>query len=247
MRFGFANYLLRFDDMCPTMNWLVWNHIEELLMHYGVQPVLAVVPDNQDPKLRVAPADTSFWERVRRWQARGWAIGLHGYQHRFVTQEPGMVPVNRYSEFAGLPIGEQETKLRRALQIFAREGIRADLWIAPAHSFDAHTLAVLRRLELRVISDGFFLWPHTDRFGIFWIPQQLWSFRRRPAGLWTVCHHHNGWGPAELSKLERDLETYRSAIVDFEAVRSRYARRPDTFFDGVFSRMYLGAAKMKGA
>lgn len=247
MSYALAKYLVRFDDLCPTMNWQVWAHIEELLVRHQIRPVLAVVPDNQDPKLRVAPAEPDFWGHVRRWQARGWAIGLHGYQHRFVTREPGIVPVNRYSEFAGLPIGEQEFKLRRALEIFAHEDVAADLWIAPAHSFDRQTLAVLCSLGLRVVCDGFFLWPHTDHLGIFWIPQQLWSFRRRPAGLWTVCCHHNAWGAAELEKFATELDQYHSAMLSLDDVRNRYAPRRRTLFDTAFSKMYLSAAKLKGA
>ena len=49
----------------------------------------------------VAPPADDFWARVRGWQARGWAIGLHGYQHRYVTHDGGLVPLNQRSEFAG--------------------------------------------------------------------------------------------------------------------------------------------------
>jgi predicted deacetylase len=250
MQHGFAKYLVRFDDICPTMNWHVWNRVEELLLRYKIRPMLAVVPDNQDPNLRVNPAERCFWEHVRRWQARGWAIGLHGYQHRYVTKEPGIVPVNRRSEFAGLPMEQQETKLRLALEIFARENVTPDVWIAPAHSFDVRTMAVLCRLELRVICDGFFLWPHTDNLGIFWIPQQLWGFRRRPVGVWTVCHHHNAWGLAEISKFEEDLERYHRAILSFDAIRSAYAGRKKGLVDLAFPKVYrpatIRAAMLKG-
>ena len=247
MRPGFAKYLVRFDDICPTMNWRVWNRVEELLVRYEIRPILAVVPDNQDPGLRVDPPESCFWDHARRWQARGWTIGLHGYQHRLVTQGSEIGPPVGFSEFAGLPMEQQETKLRRALEIFARENVTADLWIAPAHSFDARTIAVLCRLELRVISDGFFLWPHTDNLGIFWIPQQLWGFRLRPTGVWTVCYHHNAWGPAALSKFEEDLKRYHRAILSFDAIRSRYAGRKKSLVDLVFPKVYRSATMLKAA
>ncbi len=45
-----ARYLIRFDDICPTMNWTIWEQVEQVLRTYHVQPILAVVPDNQDPR-----------------------------------------------------------------------------------------------------------------------------------------------------------------------------------------------------
>src|SRR5260370_42375028 len=54
------------------------------LMARRLKPILAVVPDNQDPMLKVDAPVADFWDRVRQWQARGWTIALHGYQHRYV-------------------------------------------------------------------------------------------------------------------------------------------------------------------
>ena len=48
-----TKYLLRFDDLCPTMNWKIWSEIEAVLLERRLKPVLAVVPDNQDPGLQV--------------------------------------------------------------------------------------------------------------------------------------------------------------------------------------------------
>src|SRR5579863_9070115 len=57
-----ATYLLRFDDLCPTMNWAVWQQIETALIEANVRPILAVVPDNKDPELSVGPERERFWE-----------------------------------------------------------------------------------------------------------------------------------------------------------------------------------------
>lgn len=46
-----SKYLVRFDDLCPTANWDVWEPVEATLLDAGVRPLVAVVPDNQDPKL----------------------------------------------------------------------------------------------------------------------------------------------------------------------------------------------------
>ena len=50
-----ARFLLRFDDLCPTMNWAMWDAIEAHLVRMEVRPILAVVPDNRDPKLVAGP------------------------------------------------------------------------------------------------------------------------------------------------------------------------------------------------
>ena len=46
-----ARYLIRFDDICPMMNWRIWAEIEAILLEKKVKPILDVVPDNQDPHL----------------------------------------------------------------------------------------------------------------------------------------------------------------------------------------------------
>src|SRR5512138_2337396 len=140
-----AKYLLRFDDICPTMNWQVWSEIEAAMIARGVRPVLAVVPDNQDPALNVDPPVADFWDRVRRWQARDWTLALHGYQHRYVTCHPGISTIRKKSEFAGVAAAEQEEKLRRGTEMFQRQGIRTRVWIAPSNSFDAATVSLLPR------------------------------------------------------------------------------------------------------
>jgi peptidoglycan/xylan/chitin deacetylase (PgdA/CDA1 family) len=234
-----ARYLVRFDDLCPTMNWQMWEEIEAALVAADVRPLLAVVPANEDRTLMVAPPADDFWARARGWQARGWAIGLHGYQHRYVTREAGLVPLNDRSEFAGVPAEQQADKLRRAVEIFRRERITPDAWIAPGHSFDAATLAALKQVGIGVVSDGFFLHPHRDPDGMLWIPQQLWGFRYRPFGLWTVCHHHNGWTAADLTRFRRDLTDYRERIVGLDELRGPRSTRRRTPWDELLSRAWL--------
>ncbi len=233
-----AQYLLRFDDICPTLNWAIWNEVEAILKQVSIRPLLAVVPDNQDPELDVHPAAADFWERVRGWQSAGWSIGLHGYQHRFATTESGIMGLNAYSEFAGLPREEQQGKLRRAIAILRDHGVVPDLWIAPAHSFDETTLDALVDAGMRKISDGFFCYPHVDRRGLLWVPQQLWRLKPRRNGVWTACYHINRWTTADLMRFRRDVERYRSRITHFEEVCARYAGRRATAFDAAFAGAY---------
>jgi peptidoglycan/xylan/chitin deacetylase (PgdA/CDA1 family) len=224
------SYLLRFDDICPTMNWSVWEEIERTMNHHGVRPILAVVPDNRDPNLVVDLAAPDFWERVRRWQAMGYCIAIHGYQHVYVNRNKGMMRLTPNSEFAGLPYEEQLDKMRKGLAIFAENGVTADAFVAPSHSFDPVTLKVLREVGLKVISDGLWPWPHEEA-GIFWIPQQLWRFGPKSSGVWTVCCHHNRWTRRTLDRFIKDLGAYASRMTDVQAITQAYAGRPLTVSD----------------
>jgi len=228
-----ASYLIRFDDICPTHNWRVWTQIEAELNQRNLKPLLAVVPDNQDSKLKVNESRLDFWDCVRRWQSMGWAIGLHGYQHRYVTQNSGMIALNARSEFAGLPMAEQEDKLRRGLAVFEREGVRANAWIAPAHSFDSNTVALLHKLELTVISDGYHTLPYTDAMGMTWVPQQLWQFRPKPSGVWTVCYHHNHWTDKDFREFVQALDRYASQINSLSNILKQYQQRHKSWRDSL--------------
>jgi peptidoglycan/xylan/chitin deacetylase (PgdA/CDA1 family) len=242
-----AQYLLRFDDLCPTMSWAPWREIEALLVDTGVVPVLAVVPANADPKLCVDPPDPGFWDSVRRWQERGWTIGLHGYTHQYVTDDGGIMGIHPQSEFAGLPRDLQRDKLTRGLEIFAAQGVRADVWVAPGHSFDRTTLQALRESGLTCVSDGFMPYPGRDEEGMTWVPQQLWHFRPLPFGVWTVCIHHNQWGPREVAALRADLRRYADRMTSFAELQRRYGDRSLGRADQLVSGAYRVAFALKRA
>ena len=240
-----AQYLIRFDDICPGMNWQVWREIEKILIAADVKPMLAVVPSNQDDKLNVGAPEARFWELVRGWQERGWTVGLHGYQHRYVTRDAGLVGLNDRSEFAGLPAAEQAEKLKKGVDIFREQSVRPEVWIAPGHSFDATTVDVLKSLGIEAISDGFFLSPHRDERGMLWIPQQIWSFRYRPFGMWTVCYHHNPWRTDDLRRFEADVIAYRERITSFAEVTSAPEIRRRSWHDALVSNLLLSTFRSK--
>jgi predicted deacetylase len=226
-----ATYLVRFDDLCPTMRWSIWDPVEEILDAEGIRPIVAVIPDNADPSMRIEPAREDFWERVRGWQARGWAIGLHGHRHLYTSSDPGWFGWNARSEFAGHDGLQQGASLRAGLEIFEREQVRPDVWVAPNHAFDGTTVALLAELGLPVISDGLALHPYRDDLGLLWVPCQLWGFRRRAVGTWTVCLHPNAWAPADVARFGRDVRSFRSQIGDLPEVARRFDRRKRSVLD----------------
>jgi len=183
------------------------------------------VPDNQDPALVVEDADPAFWDRVRLWQADGWAIGLHGYQHRYVTQDRGLVGLRAKSEFAGLTAQAQAAKLDASLAVFQAQQVRVDAWVAPGHTFDATTVALLHERGVDVVSDGFARRAARDAAGVVWVPQQLWRFRERRSGEWTVCLHVNAWTDAQQEQFAVDLRRYADRLVPLSELVDRGRRR----------------------
>lgn len=230
-------FILRFDDLCPTANWTRWSPVEVILVEFGLKPIVAVVPDNRDEELVRGCPDENFWDRVRSWQRRGWSIGLHGYQHCYVTNDPGMYGRTDRSEFAGLSPELQELKLREALRIFHQNGVRPDVWVAPAHSFDANTVEILLRLGVRIISDGYALFPYEDGQGMVWIPQQLGRFRKLPIGIWTVCFHPNRWNDAELNRFREDLRHFRQDVTSVEEVLQQFCNHQRNWVDASAARL----------
>ena len=239
-----AAYLVRFDDICPTMNWEAWEQVENVLVSEGIKPMLAVVPDNRDENLEFGQENEHFWSKVRDWQKMGWSIAVHGYQHLYQTSDSGLVGLNNYSEFSGLSYEQQSKKLQKALKIFETHDIKPNLWIAPAHSFDKVTVRVLSDLGLEVISDGFFRGP-VEYMNMIWIPQQLWKFRPFSSGIWTVCYHVNGMKKEELERICSDLNQYKERIVSLDYVLKNTSINSLTMFDIVFSKIWVGLLRLR--
>ena len=83
MDFSKASYLLRFDDLCPTISKEPFERFMTIVNRHGVRPILAVVPENQDPELDIAAPDPNFWARMRALERAGATIAV--CQSRSVT------------------------------------------------------------------------------------------------------------------------------------------------------------------
>lgn len=221
------------------MNWDVWSQVEQILLQYNIKPILAVIPNNQDNNLFIQTPEKNFWNEVRIWQERGWTIGLHGYDHKYLTSNAGIIGLNNRSEFAGLSYIEQNMKISNALDIFKKERVKPETWIAPAHSFDVNTIAILRKHGIKNISDGYFIFPTVDAEGTFWLPQQLWRFRRLPFGVWTVCYHHNSWTVDDIENFFSDVKMFHNDIVDFAGITQIYKKNKHRLHNSFFSFFFL--------
>src|SRR5262249_12137927 len=93
--------------------------------------------------------------------------------------------------------------------------------------------------------DGFSLYPYRDSGGMLWVPQQLWTFRRMPFGVWTVCAHANSWTLADVDRLRSDLNEFAASMTDWNSVICLYRHRGRSVVDRLFSGIYPGALKVR--
>jgi hypothetical protein len=126
-----AQYLLRFDDLCPTMAHDRWQRFLPLIEEFGLRPILAVIPDNRDEELNLAPPDAEFWARMRAMEAAGATIGLHGYRHLCELWGRSLLPPHAQTEFAGAPEETQRAWICEGLGILEFLSPRATASTAP--------------------------------------------------------------------------------------------------------------------
>jgi predicted deacetylase len=243
-----AEYLFRLDDACPTMDAPRWDALLKVLASRSIHPIIAIVPDNSDPALVRQPPDPSFWQRARTWAHGGCIIALHGYSHLLRRSPGGLVPVQRHSEFVGLPADQQRQRIRAGVQVLQANGLVPEAWVAPAHGFDVTTLQALRMESgIRVISDGF-MQRAVRRDGFVWLPQQLWHPRFMRQGLWTICLHPNELDASGLKTLDaflssRFLSSRRGSCPDPRDVVEKAV--PYGMQDALLGAAYAAALRIK--
>lgn len=234
-------YIIRLDDASEHMEITNWMRMKELLDRYGVKPIFGIIPKNQDPDLLAYSRVSDFWKIAYRWQEEGWIPALHGFTHEFFTREGGINPVNFRSEFAGLSLEQQRLKIRKGYETLKKYGIKADVFFAPAHTFDRNTLKALYiETPIRVISDTvandiYFKEP------FYFVPQQSGQVRRLPFKVVTFCYHPNILTEAGFINLEKFLKKNQDSFTVFSA--DMLIKREKGFLDKTLSRLYFAKKK----
>ncbi len=200
MTSGSAQYLLRLDDLCPTVSRDRWRRLKFVIEEFRLQPILAIVPENRDPDLDRSLPDPAFWKQMRALESAGAVIGLHGYRHLCQSRDRSLLGLDRTSEFAGVAAETQRAWIRDGLRILRGRGLNPRIWVAPRHGFDKHTLEALRAEGIHLLSDGFARAPFLLG-GVTWIPQQLWGPVDKRKGLWTICIHANTACEADIERI----------------------------------------------
>ena len=221
MIFKPAQYLLRFDDLCPTMESDRWQRCLPMIEEFGLKPILAMIPDNQDKELNLSPPNPHFWHQMRAMEAAGATIALHGYRHICNSKGTSLLKLHHHSEFAGVEEDIQRKWIRVGLGILRGQGLTPRIFVAPRHGFDKATLRALRKEGLPYISDGFARVPFM-RGGITWIPQQLWAPVKKSKGIWTICIHSNFAHASQVAELHAFIRQHAAQFTSLDRVLAEY-------------------------
>lgn len=219
--------IIRLDDITPDMSWERFLKVKDILDKYGIHPIIGVVPDCKDEVLNFddevpfsIPEDSEsdsngrYWNFIKSLQELGWTIAQHGYNHTYVTEDAGVLGINPFSEFAGLPYEEQYEKIKSGRDIFASHGISTELFMAPGHTFDDNTIKALKMIGFSSLTDGLYDKAYVKN-GILCVPCRLAEYRN-VYGLDTLCFHTNLMNDDAIAKLEEFISSHRDDIVDFD-------------------------------
>ena len=199
---------IRLDDITPDMDWAKFNRFKALLDKYDIKPLIGVVPDNKDEKLSIDEKRGDFWEYVKELREQGWVIAMHGLNHLYTTKNAGLFPIGGKSEFAGLPLMQQDDMIRQGRKILEENGITTDIFMAPSHSFDKNTLTALKRNGFHVITDGFGIVPFKYLDMTFYpiAIKRSDSISDTRDGMVTFVYHANTMEDKDFKKLEELLD-----------------------------------------
>lgn len=211
-----AKYIFRLDDISENMNWDNFFCLEKIFDKYRIKPVIGVIPKNEDEELLKYPkCEFDFWEKIRELQnKKGWSVALHGYNHKYLTNDAGILNINNRSEFAGVPYKIQNKKIATGKEIFKKNKITIDAFMAPAHSFDHNTLKALENNDIGIITDGYTLYPYYYR-NILFVPQLFSTPRKMLFGVFTWCLHPNVMKSKGIKRVERFIEENKENIISF--------------------------------
>ena len=217
--------LVRFDDLCPTMDEKQFDRAFALMEKYGIKPLLGVIPDNRDPDQIKNEPDPDFWAKIKEFQKRGWAIAMHGYTHVYDRIAPKTLLRGRArSEFAGNDYESQSEKIRKGKQILLTHGVETDIFFVPAHTFDKITLRALYDNGFRYISDGLSKKPYM-REGIKCVPCRSFGVPKdKKSGILVAVNHPSEWErvdkACDYDRLTRFCENNKNDFVSFDELKN---------------------------
>lgn len=235
-------YIIRLDDASDYNNLSNWNRMEKILNSYSIKPIVGVIPNNQDPSMvKTYKKNNDFWKKVMHWQNGGWIIAMHGYDHVYITDDGGINPIQKRSEFAGVSLKKQEDKIRKGIEIFKSNGIIPDVFFAPSHTFDENTLLALKKnSDIRIISDTIAnnIYFEND---FYFLPQQSGKVRKLPFKFVTFCYHPNTMCDSDFDELENFIKENRNKFISLDV--KNLTKRNKNIFDKFLSLLYFARRK----
>lgn len=242
-----AKYLVRLDDASPFMDRKKWGKIEEILDKYNVKPLVGVIPNNQDPEIMIEEKNSDFPNICKEWMKKDWQIALHGYTHIYTTQDGGINPIHKRSEYAGHTYEGQCDLISKGYKIL-KEWCGQDLkyFFAPSHTFDDNTLKALKeKTPIRIISDTMAFKPY--KYGDFSIiPQQMGNFRNiKIPGFYTFCFHPNNMDEKAFITFENFIIKNQNKFISFDDVNLNKLHRK-SLMSILAQKIYFMIRKIQG-
>ena len=207
---------VRLDDITPDMDWEKFHRLEKLLDDNNIAPLLGIVPDNQDENLKRNPAMPDFDVQIKKWEAKNWVLAMHGWKHIYTTKKGGLFPLNNFSEFAGVSKKKQREMIYDGKEKLLKMGVDTDIFMAPAHSFDKNTLAVLKEAGFRYITDGFGMKPYLWR-GLTFLPIAFQKNKdiEKSEGYTTLVFHTNTMKEQDFLSFEKMLQKHKNDFISY--------------------------------
>ena len=207
---------IRIDDITPDMDFDKFERFKAILDKHDIKPLIGVVPDNKDKKLKKSEPRAVFWDYVKKLQSNGWIVAMHGYNHVYTTRKPGMFPISDKSEFAGLSYQRQDEMIREGKRILRANGIVTDFFMAPSHSYDKYTLKALKTNGFHRITDGFGNYPY-EMNGMTFYPISVsknGALASKDDGIVTFVYHTATMSNRDFDAFEKLFD--RGDIVSFD-------------------------------
>jgi len=224
---------IRIDDIAPEIDWRNFNRFKAILDKHGIKPLIGVIPDNKDSKLKISDAPKGFWEYIKKLQDEGWIVSMHGCNHLYTTVNGGLFPLNKKSEFAGYDYETQLEKIQNGKKIFESHGIQTDIFMAPSHSYDRVTLKALKASGFTTITDGFGDRPYR-RCGLTFYPislQKSKSVASTKDGITTFVYHPNVMDEKDFERFEKLFD--KAEVVSYSEF-SKYNVRGRSFVGNLY-------------
>ncbi len=241
---------IRLDDITMNMDWERFLTVKAILDEAGLKPLIGVVPlpadDNLDrmsvgtdgsvrtyiPRekwsetvVSAIPEDEEAWANcLRTYKEEGWVIALHGYDHVYTTDKGGLFPLNRFSEFAGVPYFDQLNKIKAGLKKLADMGVGTDIFMAPGHTYDRNTLKALCAAGVKNVTDGFGARPYrrivknagrAEALTFYPISRRKKECISDKYGFTTHVLHCNTMTDEDMEELKKFIADNRAHFIDY--------------------------------
>ena len=121
------------------------------------------------------------------------------------------------SEFFGLNYENQLHKIKSGLKKFNDKNISVRSFFAPNHTYDINTLKALEKSGIKVVIDGYGLFPYF-KFNLFFIPQLFYKEIMLPFGIQSTQIHLNNWDDKYFLNFENFINKNFNNIIDLNYI-----------------------------